>query len=384
MNMDLGKQLQQLTRRQQARLWLKRISRRMPALIGWSASVLFLGGSLHQLVLPLNPLAVACIAMLPSVLMLSWIIATEKPTTDEAAAAADNLLDANSLFVSAWELGRSGTAQKGIGQLLLARAEIALPEWRQRDKSKPQHYLKPAGLTAVSLGFVGLLFLLLPPHVHTEQSPAAEPSVQTEILTQANDIVHDTAMDLSDLFVEDSNKAAISQDQHVESGNQPEFSVAVAPPSPNVSDQTTASETSESMLQPDGQLSSTRGPQDSTPQLILQGLSTNDATRVSGQTPGNDAATSSDTAISKANAFDQINRVDIETGTDTLTKAFDGSRDGTGLIAYRPEQPVIGQPTNRHPRKLPQTVSATQLTAEQRSLVRRYFKQLENINEANE
>ena len=198
MNADLRKQLHRLGRQQQKRIWLNRIIDRMSPLLWWSASILFLGGGIHQLMSPLEPLAVICIAILPSLLIISWISARVKPAADEGAAAADRQLVANSLFVSAWELTHSAATDEGISRLLLARTETELHGWSLRIKNQPQRYMKPASLAASTLGIIGLLFLLLPPpHVQTSGAlSTTTPASQRNPFNQSKE----PAAVLSELF----------------------------------------------------------------------------------------------------------------------------------------------------------------------------------------
>ena len=379
MSTTLDIRLHKLTRHHQNRLWLKRICERTSLLIWWPVFVLFLGGSIHQFMLPLDPRVVAGIAILPVVIALSWIAASVKPTPEEGAAVADSLFDANSLFVSAWELSRTKTTHEGVDRLLMARTESLLPDWQKRNKSKQQPYIRPAGLIVATLSLVGLLFLSLPTHVKTGLSPSTEPTLQGGLITRPGD----TAQELSELFNADNNKTAQVTDQNIKSGYRAESPGAVQPLSLPVRDQTASPVTSEELSQTEG-ASSGQQPPPLAQKVPLPTLSTDDGITVPEHSPGNDTATDAAPYVSTIDDFEQISFVDIETGTDARSTAFDSSREGSELIAYRPEQSVLPRAAAHTQRKRSHTVSATLLTAQQRNHVRRYFNQLDKIDDQNQ
>ena len=117
--------------------------------------------------------------------------------------------------------------------------------------------------------------------------------------------------------------------------------------------------------------------------ILPTGSAPSEGKKIADQTAGNDAASSSNMVINKAEAFDRVSLIDIETGTDKQTTAFDGTREGEELIVSAPTQSTFRQPASQRILKVSQTNAGTLLTAEQRTLVWRYFKQLEKINEAN-
>jgi hypothetical protein len=386
MKADLRKQLHRLGRYQQKRIWLNRIITRIPPLLWWSASILFLGGSFHQLMLPLDTLTVTGIAILPSLLLFSWLIARVKPTAEEGAAATDRLFSANSLFVSAWELSRSAATIEGVSRLLLRRTETELPGWSLRIKKQPQRYMKPASLAATTLGLVGLFFLLLPPHVQTSEAPSSTAS-QKKPLNQGKD----PATVLSELFTKKKTTTAEVK-QHFQ--QNPQFNSTKGTDSlrPLHSKQAVSTEISEHDSGTTGKtiIKTPAKPatldKESPPaqNILLASASQGEGKKIADQTAGSDAASRSDMAINKAEEFDRVSLIDIETGTDNQTTAFDDTREGDELLVATPTPSTFRQPASEHSMKVSQTSAGTLLTAEQRTLVWRYFKQLEKINEANE
>jgi hypothetical protein len=342
--------------------------------------VLFLGGSIHQLIAPLEPLVIVGIAILPTLTILAWIAAIVKPTTNEGAAAADSLFDANSLFVCAWELSRSGTTHDGVMRLLLARTDIALDDWQEHDRTRQQRYIKPAGLLAITLSLVGLFFLLLPTDVKTVLSLASEPSAKSGIFTRSND----TALELSELFTVNKQSATQVKKQNPEPGGQSGLSGSTPPPTLLERDQTAASVTGENLLETEGQLSSNQRLSSLEQKAALPDLSANDSRKVPDRTAGNETAVDFGSPVSKSDQFKQISFVDIETGTDAHTAAFDKTRKGTSLITSTAAQADSTPLTLHTTLRRTQAASATLLTAQQRNLVRRYFKKLEKIDEQNE
>jgi hypothetical protein len=105
--------------------------------------------------------------------------------------------------------------------------------------------------------------------------------------------------------------------------------------------------------------------------------------KIANQTAGDDAARSTDSVTTKAEYFDQVSLIDIETGSDNQTTAFDNDQAGGELLVSAPTQSNSRQLENNQ-LKVSQTSSGTLLSAEQRALVSRYFKQLEKNNETNE
>jgi len=339
----------------------------MPPLLWWSASIFFLGGSIHQLISPLNPLTIACLAILPPLLLISWISAHVKPTADEGAAAADRLFDANSLFVSAWELSRSAASPKGISRLLLARAEKKLPGWSASISKHPQRYMKPASLAATSLGLIGLFFLLQPAHVQTSDVSSAIPSSQKKSLNQSQD----PAVVLSELFTKKVKTTAVEQplqqnsafnstkkvDTQTPQQNRPLAIAKINKDGPKTAGQTTMKMSAKP---------STPGEKSLPAQDVFPASSSpNKSKKIADQIAGNDTAVSTDRVINKAEKFARVSLTDIETGADTRSTAFDVNREGDELIVSTATQSPFHQPPARNSMKVSQTSAGTLLTAEQ-------------------
>ena len=346
--------------------------------------MLFLGGSIHQLMSPLAPLTVILFAILPSLFIISWIIARVKPTADEGAAAADRLFEANSLFVSAWELSRSAAAIEGISCLLLKRTETELPGWSQSISKQPQRYMKPSSLAATTLGLIGLFFLLLPPHVQTSEAPSSTALSQRKPHNQGKD----PTMVLSQLF---TKKTTAAVEQHFQQNPQLDSRKGAESQRPLQSKPAVSTEISEDGSNTTGK-TTIKAPakslsldEESPPaqKVSLASSLQSKGKKIAAKTAGNDAASSSNMVINKAEAFDRVSLIDIETGMDKQTTAFDGTREGEELIVSTPIPSTFRQQASRRTLTISQTNAGTLLTAEQRTLVWRYFKQLEKINEAN-
>ena len=301
MSMDIGKQLQQLARREQMKMWLKRLNARLPALLWLSASALAVGGCIHQLLSPMDPLAVTCIAIAPSLSVLLWTAFTETPTAVEGAAAADRLFGANSLFVSAWELTRSAAAIEGIGPLLTARTETALPAWRQRKRAPQKHDMNPASLIAVTLGLAGLFFLLLPSHTRTTDASYAAPSMsmQPGHRTESSDRA------LSELFTPPEVTAAKAPEQNLER------EASLAPSSPDASqspmqdDQKTADSARELSDQTARQTVSRDDTATAAAQTALPSTAETEGRKVPDRTPGDQEASDTGKTIAGREQFEQ-------------------------------------------------------------------------------
>ncbi len=351
--------------------------------------MLFLGGIIHQLMSPLDPLTVVWFAILPSLLIILWISARVKPTADEGATAADRLFGANSLFISAWELSRSTAAIEGISRLLLRRTETELPGWSQSIRNQPQRYMKPNSLAATTLGLVGLFFLLQPPQVRTSETPSIEVPSTTASQRKPHNQGKDPTMVLSQLF---TKKTTIAVEQHFQQNPQFDSRKGTELQRPLQNQQAVSTEISEDDSNLTGR-TTIKAPgkppsldEESAPvQNILPTRSApSEGKKIADKTAGNDAASSSNMVINKAEAFDRVSLIDIKTGTDKQTTAFDGTRKGEELIVSAPMQSTFRQPASRRILKVSQTNAGTLLTAEQRTLVWRYFKQLEKINETHE
>ncbi len=319
----------------------------MSPLLWWSASIFFLGGSFHQLMSPLDPLTVVWFAILPFLLIISWISASLKPTADEAAAAADRLFGANSLFVSAWELSRSSATIEGISRLLLVRTETELPGWSLHFRKQPQRYMKPTSLVATSLGIVGLFFLLQPPHVQTSDIPATTPFSQRKPLNQSKD----PAVVLSELFKE-KTATATAAEQYLQQNSPFDSSKGADSQKTPPSRQAVTAEISKDGSQMTKQMSGKPSiPDEKLPpeqNVLLTSSTPGEGKKIAEQTAGNETADSTDKMINKAEKFDRVSLIDIETGTDNQTTAFDGTREGEKLIVSAPAQATFLQPASDH------------------------------------
>jgi len=396
MNTALRKQLHQLTRKQQHKLWFNRIIARLSLPLWWSVSILFIGGCIHQLLAPLAPMAVAAIAFLPSLIFLFWISNHVKPLAEEGAAEADRLFSANSLFVSAWELSQSAANIQGIDHLLLARCERELPAWSLQLKKQPQSAMTPITLAATTLALIGLFFLLQPAHqqsnkptaeISSKASPAASSTMTAASLKEIPEQKEDAADVLSKLFSEETNTVEQQHPQNTTQGNKLQSSTQNNQPvsESNKDNSLTAERTNKQLSAQSSTFPQNTPQQHNAPQDIS---AHNKGKKIADRSAGNQAAiknTDSGTneQTVKRKDFADRNLIDIDTGNDQRNTAFDSSAKGNELIITSPEQTTKRQMMGRDSLNKTRTNAGTLLTAEQRTLVWRYFKQLEKNNESN-
>jgi len=372
MKTDLGKALNRLAQRQRNRLWLNRVLSRSPVLLTYIASVFFLAAGIHQLVTPLNFPLMTGIAIIPALLFLGFLCATQKPTPQQGAAAADKRFAANSLFVSAWEMTRFQSDTKGAAALLLERCEKALPEWSGSTRQVTPGNLKPSGLITVTLAILGLFFLWQPSHVQTRQSPQKIANSSPDTFNEDNSAV---AQKLSKLLDNDVHTGT----RTLEQSGDPATTAAAAtardsnqvPPSPGTRESGAPAQAQES----------------SRAVFTAQHSPANAAgasTRIAKRSAGSDAAEAQDSSVIQPTEFEQTQLVDIETGSDPNSMAGDGSSEGNQLIESKSGQIVAGQPDIEHWRHISANGAIYMLSPQQRKLVWRYFAQLDKTDDPRE
>lgn len=370
MSTNPGEMLQQLCRIQQRRIWRRRVLGHMYPLTGWIASVLLVAGASQQLIGPLSPLLMIGIALLPPLFILLWRGFVERPTMDEAAAVTDRQLDAQSQFVSSWEIARSSAAPAGVDRLLMSRSEAALPGWNQRIKNQPSRPLHPAILIAILLSVSGLFLLLQPPQ--TQQIGLEESTSQTDSTRQPDD----PALRLGQLFNIDHKSLTAPPQQPYPSSSRAAATAFKKEHPATIKTNNYALPKYDGKNSPIDDLS------------IPPAAGTIPASQPEGRSMGNTAgnqpssATIGPTIPSKA--FDSINRINIEIDNHGLSTAFDRNRVGRALLVTQPEAPVYPQALTRYTGVTSMADSSTGLTAQQRSMVRRYLKQLEVTDENGE
>lgn len=380
MSGNIGSQLHGLARRQRMRIWIKRLGQRIPPLLWWNACVLFPAAWIHQLVLPLNSAAVLCVAVAPSLLALIWFTVTDSPTVDEGAASADRRLGANSLFVSAWELCRSAAVIEGTGALLLARAEAAMPGWRRHEHTPPRRDMTPASLAALTLALAGLLFLLSPTHVNTAAPQSAAAATPEQRVSRADD----PATVLSQLFKPAEQTPVPIPAWHAETQPRPAPVNSAEQQTPLQGEPESTQHTGEQLARIHAQASAPRATADAE---RLPG--TPDSARAEGEkipdrTPGNEAADNAGGPTSTAQRFSRTRMIDIDTDEDSRSTTFDADRGGAALLASGPQPEESRRPAAGPARTASRSGAASLLSAAQRTLVWRYFKQLEKTDEPNE
>ena len=375
-----GKALLTLARQERNRLWCRRVLRYLPVLAWGAAWVLLTAGYIHQQFTPLNsPLVLG--GILFTALALTVIIALRnRPLPAEGAASTDRRLNADSLFVSSWELSRSRRNPSGVETLLLARAAAAMPAWRERLKQRErQSGMHPANLIALTLLLIGCLLLLLPSSVVTAKRVDSDGSPGQAQNTRP----HDAARVLNELFqreneTETNHSANLQRaDQRTRDGDTPASKIAEAtaatgkdPDEMGVSARPTGRQDFPGPLPADTPIRNSEG-------------SALEATRIASRGPGNDRALPSDGPTAKGEEFERIDRFMIETGSDILSGARAPDREGSELIASSP--PLEATPAaaiSDHKASL-LNYPSSHLSLEQRIWVRRYFNQLDMSEHGN-
>lgn len=370
MNTGLQKQLQRLALGQQNRIWIKRMLDLSPPLMWWSAGILFVGGSIHQMWVEMNVTMVVIIALLPSVIIFAWMSMRQRPNLQQAAASFDQQAGANSMFVSAWEISNSTTATTGIQGLLLARTYQYISDWSSCFHKQPQRTMPPSNLVAISAGLIGLFFLLLSPHVQSTVEAIEKPSTISSALIKTKPAAGALKDLLASKPVTQSVKVAPGLENFTEESTQELFETRLNKNRHIPDQQGELSNLAKVAASPDHVTSSTSTGTES------QNSTGNPATKVAEKMPGNDSSTTSDSMLEKGSNLERIKQVDFHTQNDKHSVASAASLQGVELIPSQPGQPVqqvlIPEGTNILPGALP-----TQLNAQQRSMVRRYFTQLE-------
>jgi len=374
MNSELAKKLQWLVQRQRNRIWLNRVLRHSAPLFIYSAAVFFLAGGIHQLLLPLSFPLIAGIAIVPSLAFLCLLAITHKPAAREGAALADELFAANSLFVSAWELTRVQSDNKGTAKLLLERCEKALPNWSLPTTQAGRGKLKPVGLITITLAMLGLFFLLQTSHVQPRQTSQATANSSLE---QANAESAAAQKILSGLQDENSKPAA-------QTLRQPGASTKPTEPSSSAYKQALKQPAQPAATDPAASLPAAVNPLPaSKPAMALAGVSPasnpGGSEKTGAHDAGNETAEAPDSNLAVTREYDRIQLVDIETGTDHRSIAGDESGHGGKLL--EPEQAVSRQSAGNPWQQVSANGITYMLSPQQRNLVWRYFVQLDKIDD---
>jgi len=380
MKSELATKLHRLGQRQRNEIWLQRILRRLAPLFYYIGIIFFLAGGIHQLMLPLTFLPITGIAFIPSLLFLGFLSVTQKPTRQEAAAEADKLFGADSLFVSAWELTRFKSEIKGTEKLLLDRCETALPAWSRAIRRPPPRNLKPSGLITITLGIAGLFFLLQPSHVQFQQTSNDRPDSRTE---SANDDRVNAVKILSKLLDDDVIPTAQTPEPPANSTTSSDSSSS-APPQSSMQigkSAESASDSVESISTADKRLSLLIDKPAATPAQLPPGSTPTRRQKTTDNSAGNEAADVPNSNLIQTEAYDRIQLVDIETGSDHRSSATDELNQGNKLLESKPEQAALRQSAGNRSRQISANGFTYLLSPQQRNLVWRYFVQLDKIDD---
>lgn len=380
MKSELAKKLRGLGQRRRNEIWLQRILRRLTPLFWYGAIIFFLAGGIHQLLLPLNFLLITGIAFIPSLLFLCFLSVTQKPTRQEAAADADKLFGANSLFVSAWELTRFESEIKGTEKLLLDRCETALPEWSRPIRQLSQGNLKPSGLITITLGIAGLFFLLQPSHVQPQQTSSDTPNSHSELANE--DRVN--AVKILSKLLDDNVTPTIQTPGLPADSTTPSDSSRSAPVQSSIQigqSAESASESVESISAADKRLSLLINKPAATLAELSPASTPSGGEKITDNGAGNETADAPGSNVIQTETYDQIQLVNIETGSDHRSSATDELNQGNKLLASKPEQAVFRQSANHRSRQISANGFTYLLSPQQRNLVWRYFVQLDKIDD---
>jgi len=379
MNSELARKLQRQGLRQRNRIWLNRVLSRAAPLFVYSALVFFLGGGIHQLLLPLNFALIAGIAIVPSLAFVGFLGITQKPESREGAAEADKLFAANSLFVSAWELTRlqsdiMKSDIKGTANLLLERCEKALPDWSRAVTQPAPGKLKPAGLVTVTLAVLGLFFTLQPSHVQPRQTSQASPNASLELANAESAVAQKILSELSATGAQPTPQTPPQPAASTAPADPPASAAAQGSRKPGQPAQMDISASTPAAVNPlpasDPAMTIARTAPASNP---------NGAEKTTDHSAGNEAAEAPDSGVIEAREYDLVQLVDIETGSDQRSIANDETSQGGKLI--EPEQGVLRQSNGNPWRQVSANGFTYMLSPQQRNLVWRYFVQLDKIDD---
>jgi len=378
MNPDFRYQLHSICRQHQRTIWVNRVLHYLPTILWWNANILFMGAMLHHWILPLNSHLVISIAILPCIISLVWLSILHKPAEHEAASAADRLINANSLFITAWELSHSDATLNQISRLLIKRAESSIPVWSKLLSSQHQRTLNASSLAAITLAVSGLWLLLQTTHIQPVETTGGKIVDHHEILIQKK---NERASILSELFLKPEKKSTKIHQQKNVQNLKTKTSSQFTPQASiknnlNFNDNGTANSKSNSPS-PSVSGNQTRSG------IALTKRSKTESHNITGLTAGNETARHSDKQLSSADKFEQVQPVDIEIEADNSSIAFDESDEGQKLVVSPPQSTNSTLSYYNYSNNTSNTTTANLLSAEQRYRVWRYFKQLEKINEPN-
>ena len=372
---DLARQLQRLGRQQRNRIWFERIRHRLGPTAWYATTILVIAASVHQLLRPLNALAIIGMVIILVLLYLCWLVIQQKPTLQQAAAAADQRFSANSLFVSAWELTRSGADYQRVEALLLERCASTLPDWIRSPAPAAQNHLRPSTLITLTLAMLAVFFLLQASHVQ----PLDELPGTTD--SQANQATTASLKALSTLLDKPTDWPVQNSAARADSSRSESFAATDASSHSAPGERTTgaaerpastASERSLPKLPATGLADSRVG----SSALDDDSASASGVSDAAAQAPGTDAI--------EATVYDQAQLIDIETGSAQGSAAGDVTNQGKPLLASTPEQETPTRSVSDPSRQLSANGTGYQLSPLQRRLVGRYLAQLGTIDETNE
>jgi hypothetical protein len=375
MNSELARQLDRLVRRQRNRIWLQRTGRRLGSAGFYCATILMLAGAVHQLLLPLDTLAIIVTATVPPLLYLCWLALTQKPTAQQGAAAADRRLGADSLLVTAWEITRADADIQRVEKLLLERCASKMSLWTDSLAAAQRVNLKPASLFSITLALAGLFFLMQASHVQPQRESQAAAERGARQTTSA------TARALGELLDRDVDWPPPGSAERADANGKARTLAA---------DDARDSAPGERLAEAGERLpgAEERQPLPGNPSSgvadAAPGSARHDSDTAVAAGVGADAAPAPGTDSIEALALKQARLIDIATESAHNSTASDSASQGSALLASPARQVISPRSAGEPSRQMPAAGTSYQLSPLQRSLVWRYLAQLEENNDAKE
>ncbi|RLJ16440.1 hypothetical protein DJ030_16965 [bacterium endosymbiont of Escarpia laminata] len=382
MSETLFKTLPRLVRQQQRRLWSAQLLTQTALPFGWLVITLFSSGVIHQGWQQLNSPLFFTLALLPPVLYLSMVAIRRIPTMAEGATAADTQLKAHALFLSAWEITAFRQAPSNTQKLLLARAATELPHWQEQLRSRPKQRPGSSLLLGITLAILGSFLLLLPGKVTQKALESGISDAANQQQSKDSETIDPVAA-INEILLAEKKAAALQHEsqaamQHTKAeGTHPEEKQTG-----NHSDGQSPEKGSESQMERGENGKKRKNP--AARNIVVSKARENpgeSAERHSGTAPGLDASVTTDQTTGQAAPFTQQRYQDISLDSDRKSQAFDRHRGQHLTTTSQPLKTGLSSADRDITSGGEQTLS-TSMTPDQRVLVDRYFKQLNQFDES--
>jgi hypothetical protein len=367
--------VQRLVRLQWRRLCLAYLWNLAKRPCAWAALVFLSAGLIHQGIREIDPV-VPILASVPALTWLLWAL-RRLPGPNEAAARADRRLQAESLFVSVWELASASGRAPAVAPLLIGRARQRLQQWQERLAAQP--YPRPGMTLLFSLSLVTLGgFLLLIPG----RSPA--PPSSPDLLGH-HDLRAPEPRDPVALIHE-------LRQQQLHQPAQAQAAMATASPTDTEAAQAQiepASATADQGLgdQRRSQTTEIATPAETPPATALEAGTTGDTVKTNqsrmpqrhSDTPGTQPADPRTAQVSQATGWQPRQYLEFAIPGLSPDEAYD-SRQAASLITTRGVQSRQSQPQAMG--EIATQAQIRSLSPQHQTLVRDYFNQLSQMHES--